>query len=192
MKRRKSTVAAAPAGGKKPATLDRAVADRLRRGVGVSTAERVRQSGAAALDIRDGVQRIAQAPLDRLHARKALTRRQFEAGDRFREVAYAAGMTERLAQRWEPTSGASGSGPTTPDFMAAGRTDAYRRWTRARQTLGRLLPIVEEVAWHAGPGDRLMDLGARVLGMPASRNSEVAALAVLRVGLDALADHWEM
>lgn len=171
-------------------TMERAVSERERRGVGVSTPERVRQAGERELDIVGGVQRIAQAPLDRLYARHAITKRQFDAGDRFREDAYEAGMVPSGTAGMEPGDRRYGS--RTPQFMAATRADAHARWVEAQAILGRLYPMVDEVCWAAEPGDRLMDIGARVLGLPRGRTSEASALVVLRVGLDTLADHYGM
>ena len=170
------------------AVLERQVAERERRGVGVSTPERVRQAGDDALDIHAGVQRISQAIIDRLLARGSITPRQHEAGDRFRTDAYESGMVPSGALAFEAGDRIFGS--RTPQFMAASRSDAYRRWTQAQGALGpRLLPIVDEVCWASGPKDTLKTIGARLLGLTEKR-AEVAALAVLRVGLDTLADHY--
>lgn len=171
-------------------TLERSVNERLRRGVGVSTPERIRQAGSDSLEVVAGVQRVSQAPLDRLLSKRSITQRQFDAGDRFREDAYAAGMIPSGALAFEPSDRRFGS--RVPQFMAASRADAHARWTEAQAILGRLYSMVDEVCWASGPGDRLMDIGARVLGLPSDKRAEVSALAVLRVGLDTLADHYEI
>lgn len=182
-------------------TLERSVKERERRGVGVSTAERVRQAGEDSLDVVGGVQRISQAPLDRLYARGSLATkldpdqtsanyRRFTAGDRFREDAYTAGMVPSGAMNFE--GGERRFGPRYATFMQVKRLDAHARWVEAQAILGRLYPLVDEVCWAAGPGDTLMAIGARVLRMPLDKRAETAALAVLRLGLDTLADHYGM
>jgi len=184
-------------------TLERSIEERLRRGVGVSTAERVRQAGETELDIRvetekrDGVlstvvrQRVTQAPLDRLKAKGSITERQFDAGDEFRKDAYEAGMIPSGALVYEPSDRRFGS--RTPQFMAASRADAHARWVEAQAILDKLYPIVDEVCWAADRTDTLQSIGARLFAYSTNdRRAETAALTALRLGLDTLADHYRL
>lgn len=170
-------------------TLDRSVAERLRRGVGVSTAERVRQAGEDSLEVVAGVQRVSQAIIDRLLSRGSITPRQHEAGDRFREDAYSAGMVAFSTSG--DMVGDRQFGSRTAAFVS--RADAYRRWSLAQGALGpRLLPLIDEVCWASGPRDTLKAIGARMLGRAPDRHTEVATLELLKLGLDTLADHYGM
>ena len=167
--------------------LSRAVADRERRGVGVSTVERVRHSGDRELDVRADVQRVSQAPLDLLLARKHIDQRLFDAGDRYRMDGYEAGIIGSGAMPLEPGDRRPASG--YPSFMRTLRTaSALDRYGLARAQLKGARRVVELVCW-ADAGLTMAEVG-RALGYTERRTAQISAMAVLRIGLEALAEHY--
>lgn len=176
------------------ASLDRAVAERVRRGVGVSTAERVRQAGERELDVVAGVQRISQAPLDRMYARGELARgeaenkRLFDAGDRFREDAYLAGaiwpqQSTRAGGRGEPAG-------RVPGFLRSERAAAaMRRHVAALETLSSTLESVAMLVCLGEGRTTAQEIG-HALGVAGRRSATVAGMTAIRLALGALADHY--
>lgn len=168
--------------------VERQVAERERRGVGVSTPERVRHAGETELDIAPaGHQRISQAPLDQLRAKGHLTQRLFDAGDRYRTDGYEAGIIGSGSMPLEPSDRRPASG--LPSFMRTARAAAaLDRYGLARAQLKGTRRVVELVCW-ADVGLTMAEVG-KALGYTNKRSAQVAAMAVLRVGLENLAEHY--
>lgn len=168
-------------------TLAKTVADREARGVGTSTAERVLQSGQAIDVAETGIQRVSQAPLDRLFARKVITQSMYDAGDRYREDCYLAGMVYSSQQGFEVIE--RRFGPKIPAFMQTRRQGAYKRWADAQQALGHLAAIVDELV-ASEAGTPLGEIGARVTGRREGKAAEAAAVELIKVGLRTLITHY--
>lgn len=169
-------------------TLSRAVADRERRGVGVSTVERIRQAGEQALDISPkGHQRIAQAPLDLLKAKGLITEAMFEAGDRLRNDAAASVVTPTNPLAVEGGSRASSSDPAIKrlHYAAAAAADFHAAITKCPGVVGDIV-----LAVCLGEPRLTMSEVGKALGYMDRRSAQVAAMAVLRVGLGILARHY--
>jgi hypothetical protein len=170
----------------------RKIADRERRGVASSTFERVLRSGQE-IDIgATGVQRFSAAPLDRLFQRKALTERQFHAGDQYRSDVYLSGMVASKSVNFGAVPG--GGEGFSPGFMATTekQASARRRWRAASKALGvRLTSIASEILVDSDAGRTMAQIGAQLLGRPEGKAAEAAIVEIARLLLDTLADHYE-
>ena len=175
----------------------RQVADRERRGVGVSTLERIKHSGLP-LEVAEGTraQRIAMAPLDRLAAksvkgRPVLNKRQYEAGERLRDDGYLAGFMRSGGMLLEPIDRSyDGSGPAFADSNRAAA--AMRRLRRAREALGRpLAAVVDAVLWPEDGVTTMGGIGKKLFGRADQTAAEAATIEALKLALDTLADHYE-
>lgn len=172
----------------KPKSLKDVVAGRVEKGIGTSTVERVLRSWQAIDISATGVQRISQAPLDRLFARKVITQPMYDAGDRYREDAYLAGMV--FSQQLDYDVAERRFGPKTPAFMANRRLGAYKRWADAQQALGHLAGVVDELI-IADAGTTLEQIGARLTGRPEGKAAGAAAVELVKVALRTLVTHYE-
>lgn len=179
------------------ATLERQINERLRRGVGVSTPERVRQAGETALDVVAGVQRIAQSPLDRLYARGELSpdrgenKRLFDAGDRFREDAYLAGaIWPSPGLSYDAPQIASGASTRLPGFLRSETAaDAMKRHVRASNAVPGALRQVAILICLGEERTTAEEIGY-ALNARGKRSATVAGMTAIRLALGALADHY--
>lgn len=172
------------------------VSERERRGVGVSTVERILRAGATEVDVRtetDSVgghlvrvqrQRVSQAPLDRLNSKGHITAEQFEAGDMLRTdyLRSIVSGTNPLAQ--EGGARAVSSDPAIGRMIrAAAAGMAFRE---AAEALSGTVREVVLLVCLGEAGLTMAEIG-RALGYTDRRSAEVAAMSVARVGLDQLA-----
>lgn len=185
----------APAGA--AAQAARQIAERERRGIGVSTLERLKHSGAP-LEIAAGsrAQRIAMAPLDRLAGKSArgrplLSRRQYEAGERLRDDGYLAGFMRSAGMLLEPID--RGYAPSGPAFADSERAAAaMRRLRKAQAALGRPLSVVlEAVIWPENDVMTMSGIGKKLFNRNDATAAEAATIEVVKIALETLADHYE-
>lgn len=168
-------------------SISLAVAERERRGVGVSTVERVLRAGESAVEVHEGVQRIKAAALDRLHAKGLLTQRQYDAGDRYREDAYLSGAIWSSPAAFGADS--PSFGPRAPAWLTSERVaDARQRYRAARASLdGSTQALVIDAVCWAETTMTMADVGRIVLRIPSRRTAISVATRALRAGLDRLA-----
>jgi hypothetical protein len=160
-----------------------------------ATPERLAKAAAHWIGKEDKVQRVIAAPLDTLHARRALDpdpRRNtvlFEAGLRYLSHWHGAGLSS-LVQRdlIQPRGGSGGHNwALPPSEAAAGHRAAYRL---ARERLGPYLArwleaiVIEERA--------PLEVGRDSTRYTDKTTATAIAMEVLRAGLTTLADHWGM
>jgi hypothetical protein len=185
-KRRKQAapIVAAPAEGQ--------VEKRLAAGLESATAERLAKAGPDAIEIGEAslTQRIIDAPLDRLWKAGTITKREFEAGERFRNDAYLA-QIEPSPPSVDVNRTGTGFGPRPPPaFASQAIADARERFRH----IGRKIPerslvwsflylgLVREQGFEA--------LGELLLGRKDRESAVAAAKAGMRVALAALADQY--
>jgi len=158
-------------------------------GIGSATPERLAKAGAVERT-QTNIQRILEAPLDRLWKAGAISRGEYEAGERYRSDGYLSAIDPAAGTvDWTRTS--NGYGARVPTvFGAQAVADARLRWRRIERTfpthsaVGRLLylGIVQE--------QPLAAIGRNVFGRNDPREAIVAAHAGLKTALAALADHY--
>lgn len=170
--------------------IERQVAERERRGVGVSTVERVRHAGEASLDINAGVQRVAQALLDQLRSRGIIQEHEYEAGERFRSDAYEAGAVWSGAMPLEAGEKHVRSQP--PIFLRSEKAaDAMKRHVAATERLaGGLLQVAEYVCLGQ-TGNTLTGLGRHFYGRCDDKTAQVTGRTLVKLALGILADHYQ-
>ncbi len=117
-----------------------------------------------------------QSALDRYHARRQISQRQYDAGRKLYRMWRAAGGEQRITAFY----GVRVHGrPEISDREAALR----QRVTRLLREIGMLSGILVHVC--------LCDGAARDWAV-ARGDAPQAGLAILRLALDALADHWRL
>lgn len=133
------------------------------------------------------VRNVAGTPLDRYLARKMISARQFDAGDRFREDWHFAGLTARVVQSYAPKVNSSGRADAGYAMPAAERQLYARQRVRgAQKQLGRLAKPLIAVAIEELNAE---DLG-KTAGYKQPGQARACGMTMLRLGLDMLADHY--
>lgn len=179
---------------RQPNKVDRQIAERQRRGVGVSTAERVLHSGLAFDGPANAAQRIAMAPLDRLHAKTVkgqpiLSKRQYEAGDRYRDDCHQAGLMKSGGFSMEPSDGRGKGGFAFENSDAAAR--ALTRVVKAHYAIGAgARRVIEAVLWPEDGITSVAEIGGKLFGRT-GRWAETAGIVALQMALDRLAEFHE-
>ncbi len=174
--------------------LDRVVSERQRVGKATATAERIaRAGGLDALEHADNgrVQRVLDAPLDRLWRFGEIEQREYEAGDDWRAVAYLAAVDPAaLTVDWS-RAGAGGRSSRVPAVLTVEEM-AMAAITRRRQERHfRLGTIVRSVLDRAlVHEDSLEEIGKRLFNIGNDRDARKVGLGAVRVALGALAD-WQ-
>lgn len=155
-----------------------------------ATPERLVKAGIAYELTGNEVQRVTEAPLDRLRHHRRITHRQFEAGDRFRRDAYTA-RVEPTAASVDWSSIGANFGPKTPSmFTSQAIADARQRHRRAEAALGGL--FIEPMEWVLIEERAVHEYGRVRQGYANERDAMVAGLTVFRFGLLILADHYNL
>lgn len=169
---------------------DREAQVRAQIGKESATPERRAHAGNDHYVGDDGAQRLTDAPFDSLRSRNVITLEQFEAGDRFRDDAYVAGMVPSAAVDLCRVNG--GGSQWAPGFMASAerQASARKRYRGAEEALGPMLsPIVNAVV-HAAAGANLSAIGKRLFGRSNANEARASLIEVLKIGLDTLARHY--
>lgn len=126
---------------------------------------------------------VTESPLGWLFARKFITRREYEAGERLRCDWERAQLSERVTMSWDAAPVARGRGGAAgqPD-LSGSQIDAKRRFDSAIAAAG---PGLTDILWRivcAGEGMRDAETA---LGWPAR-----SGRLVLTFALDRVADHY--
>lgn len=190
------------------ASIERQVSDRERRGVGVSTPERIMRAGASVIDIEVTTeegrtitrQRVADWPIAILHRRGNLGRepdgrRRLAIAERLLMHWTQAGLSSlrgRDMAAWVPPSGQPYDGMPSSERQAHHR-QVYRAaidYLRAipggglRKAQVVVMVVLDEVA--------LAGVGLAVFGREHPQSASAVALEYLIDALDALGVHWGM
>lgn len=128
---------------------------------------------------------MAESPLGWLLARKLITRRQYDAGERLRCDWERAQLAPRVTMTWDGAPVAQGRGGDAgrPDLTGT-QVDAKRRFDGAVAAAGAGL---SDILWRIVCGGEGMRDAETALGWPARSGRLVLALA-----LDRIADHYRM
>ena len=128
---------------------------------------------------------LAESPLGWLYARKLVTPRQFEAGERLRADYETAALGPRVTMRWDPSpSHRRNDGPGEPLDPTLAQLSAKRRFDAALAAAG---PGLADISWRVICACEGLPAAERALGWPAR-----AGKLVLTLALDRLADHYRL
>lgn len=135
--------------------------------------------------VRSVTVNLAESPLGWLLARKLVTQRQFDAGERLRLDWERGQLAPRVTMAWDsaPVAGGRGGSAPRPD-LGARQLDARRRFDAAIASAG---PGLADILWRvvcAGDGMREAETA---LGWPAR-----AGKLVLTLALDRIADYYRV
>lgn len=167
----------------------------VRRRAGIrlesTTPERAARLPEDAIDVAaGGMQRITDAPFDRMAIYKQITFRQHEAGERYRLRAYTA-MAEPTPGSVDWNSSHSGFKPSTPSmFTAQAIASARQSYREALNAVGPRLGKV--LAMVLIDEQTLADVGREVCGYKEHKSQVVAGATLFRLALDVLADHYRL
>lgn len=126
------------------------------------------------------MQRVIESPLGWLKARKLVSDRQFEAGERLREDWEGAQLGPQVTMRWAPRVDGGGRSPDlAPPALAA-----KRRFDAAVAAAG---PGLADVLWRVVCAGEGMPAAERAMGWPAR-----AGRVVLGLALDRVASHYRL
>lgn len=144
-----------------------------------------RRDGAGTAAARSVTVNLAESPLGWLLARRLVSQRQFDAGERLRGDWERGQLSPRVTMAWggAPVArGRSGSAPA-PDLQGA-QIDARKRFDAAIASAG---PGLADILWRVVCAGEGMREAESALGWPAR-----AGKVVLTLALDRVADHYRM
>lgn len=135
--------------------------------------------------IRSVTVNLAESPLGWLFARKLVTQRQFDAGERLRADWERAQLSPRVTMTWDaaPTARGRGDSSAAPD-LSGSQIDARRRFHAAVDSAG---PGLGDILWRVVCAGEGMRDAESALGWPAR-----AGRLVLSLALDRVAEHYRM
>lgn len=144
-----------------------------------------RSDGRAGAPVRSVTVNLAESPLGWLLARRLVSQRQFDAGERLRADWERGQLSPRVTMTWggAPVArGRSGSAPA-PDLQGA-QLDARARFHQAIASAG---PGLADILWRVVCAGEGMRDAETALGWPAR-----AGKVVLTLALDRVADHYRI
>lgn len=151
----------------------------------MSDGKRARAPLSRVRPVRSVTINLAESPLGWLFARRLVSRRQFEAGERLRSDWERAQLAPRVTMAWDgaPVSrGRAGPAPR-PDLNGA-QIDARRRFDGAVASAG---PGLADILWRVVCAGEGMRDAETALGWPAR-----AGKLVLTLALDRIADYYRI
>ena len=122
---------------------------------------------------------LTESPLGWLYARRLVSRRQFDAGERLRSDWERAQLSPRVMMEWDAPRVARGRGGSAsdPDLTGA-QIDAKRRFDAAIASAG---PGLADILWRVVCAGEGMRDAETALGWPARAGKLVLTLALDRV-----------
>lgn len=176
--------------------LQRAVSERERVGHTSATVERLLKAGEDAIETTPpsreapgGVQRVTEAPLDRLHRAGEILEHEFNAGDRFRADAYLAAIDPGAKTvDWNAAGGGGFSAKVPIMFSSQNMADARIRHRRIKERVHGVIWTVAELALIKELP--FVAMGQSVFGRGDPRDAAVAGKTAVRMMLAALADAY--
>lgn len=171
------------------------VAERERIGRQSATPERMVKAGLENVEVgvASNVQRVTDAPLERMRKAGAITDREYRAGEMYCDDHHAAAVDPGAPTvDWNAVGG--GFGPRTPSMFASQAVaDARERWRRLERAFpGRSLvaAVLKNALVHQ---HSFTDLGNLILPPSKDRKEMITAgKAALRMALAAAADHYRL
>lgn len=128
---------------------------------------------------------LAESPLGWLYARKRVTPRQFEAGERLRADYERAALAPSVTMRWDAAPSARrGGAPGEPLDPTLAQIAAKHRFDAAIAAAG---PGLSDILWRVVCACEGLPTAERALGWPVR-----AGKLVLTIALDRLADHYRL
>lgn len=164
------------------------VTERTRAGLTSATPERLIRAGEDGYEhTQTNVQRITEAPLDRLRKTGFLTTAEFDAGDRYRADAYLAAIDPAaLTVDWSSAGGGGRSARVPSVFSSQTIMDARRRH---REISARAASIVGRVAFLALVREHTLgEIGRIMFGYRDRKDADVAGRVAVRMACAALSD----
>jgi hypothetical protein len=163
------------------------VAERTRLGLTTATVERLLHAGEDGHEhTPSNVQRVTEAPLDRLHRQGFLTEAEFEAGHRYASDAYLAAVEPSPGSvDWNNAGGSRG--PKAPTAFASQAVYEARQRVRAIEArMSGAIKVVANLALvHESP---LSEIGSVVFGFRDRKEAMVAGRVATRMACAALVD----
>lgn len=144
-----------------------------------------RADGSVPAAARSVTVNLTESPLGWLLARRLVSQRQFDAGERLRCDWERGQLSPRVTMTWDgaPVArGRSGSAPA-PDLQSA-QLDGRKRFDSAIASAG---PGLADILWRVVCAGEGMRDAETALGWPAR-----AGKVVLMLALDRVADHYRM
>lgn len=128
---------------------------------------------------------LAESPLGWLRARKMVTTRQFDAGEKLRGEFERASLGPSVTMRWDASGvrGARGLSPDAPD-RTTGQLTAKARFDAALAAAG---PGLADILWRTVCACESVPDAERALGWPAR-----SGRLVLGMALDRVADYYRI
>ena len=167
------------------------VSERERTHQGTATPERIVRAGEGFEKNvgKEGAQRMVDAPLDRMWKSGAITRTEFEAGDKFRGDAYLAAVDPGTGSvDWSHAGGGGRSSFVPSMFGAQHIHDARTRFREVERSFdGLVWTMLKNGLVHE---HSLEEMGRACFARADKREAAVAGQAGFRTALAALADSY--
>lgn len=177
------------------------VAERQRTGATTASAERILRAGAEdgyeilppSEESPSGVQRILAAPLDRMWKQGDITRREYEAGDKYRADRYLAAIDPAAGTVDWSRAGGGGTSNRVPSMFnsqtiadARVRVRKFEKMIPVKSTVAIVLflGLIKELPFE--------EIGQTVFHIDNRRYARHAAHGGLRVALASAADAYDM
>lgn len=166
--------------------------ERERAGLTSATPERLAKAGLENVEVGQGtlIQRIVDAPLDRLRDRGEITDREFMAGEMYRNDHQAAQVDPGAPSVDWNVMGA-GFGPRTPSmFQSQAVANARLRWRDIERAFPprSLISVILKAALVSQ--STLTEIGNLVMPSRDRKESIASGKAAFRMALAAAADHY--
>lgn len=164
------------------------VAERTRAGLTTATVERLIQAGQDGHEhTQSNVQRITDAPLDRLYRQGFISTAEFDAGDAYRELAYLAAIDPSSGSvNWNQAGGGGRSAKVPSMFTSQHIADARLRLRALDKQLSGVIATVARLALVKEMA--LTDIGRAVFGYRDRALAECAGRVATRMVCGALVD----
>lgn len=169
------------------------VAERQRVGLSTATVERLLKVGedghehTQATSQQVSVQRVLEAPLDRLHRQGFITEAEFEAADRYRADAYLAAVEPTVGSIDWNSAGGGGRSAKVPAMF--GSQEVYDARKRHRAIDSRMAGVTRVVATLVMIRETsLAEVGQTVFGYRDRKDAEVAGRVAARMACGSLMD----
>ncbi len=162
---------------------ERSTSDRMENRADGRVSGRV--DGRAGAPARSVTVNLAESPLGWLLARRLVSQRQFNAGERLRGDWERGSLSPRVTMTWggAPVARGRGGSAPAPDLHGA-QLDARARFHAAIASAG---PGLADILWRVVCAGEGMRDAETALGWPAR-----AGKVVLTLALDRVADHYRM
>lgn len=127
----------------------------------------------------------AESPLGWLRARRMISDRQFDAGERLRADWEVAGLPPRVTMRWDAApAGPRGAAPVERTDATTAHIQARRRFDAA---IGAAGPGLADICWRVICAGEGLETAERAMDWP-----KRAGKLVLLMALDRLAAHYRI